>query len=248
MFTTTNNLTVLCISHAIKSGNNSNYGLKVFIFWYSIHFNYLCDLFAFKKTVSFWVTPLPLRVKVVQSIMWSGTVPLTSVYGKSVSTSALQRPSNGSLIRRVNRDAGGSMTPWAPGYGSVTTRKWMFIFPSLAFTSQLTRSSTCMRETLCWIYSRWSEFLWRLRSAAEAAATGSRTNKPRPLDRCRRPALRGKMPPVQRTMSDLRSRSEGMWNIISQMYVSGNVCKTSLWLLGCFCREAGRCLSWSTVR
>ncbi|XP_036933022.1 phospholipid-transporting ATPase IA isoform X2 [Acanthopagrus latus] len=43
----------------------------------------------------------------------------------------------------------------------------------------------------------------------ESAATRSTTNKPRPLDRCRRPALRGEMPPVQRTMSDLRTRAEG---------------------------------------
>ena len=41
--------------------------------------------------------------------MWSGTVPLTSVYGKSVSTPALPRASIASVIRRVNRDAGGSM-------------------------------------------------------------------------------------------------------------------------------------------
>lgn len=43
-----------------------------------------------------------------------------------------------------------------------------------------------------------------------AAASGNAADEPRPLHRRRRPSRCGKMPPVQRTMSDLRTRSEGM--------------------------------------
>ncbi|KAI9541510.1 hypothetical protein NQZ68_029011 [Dissostichus eleginoides] len=61
--------------------------------------------------------------RVAASSSYTGTVPLTSVYGKSVSTPAIPKASIGHIILRVNRDAGGSVNPWDPGHASVTTRK-----------------------------------------------------------------------------------------------------------------------------
>lgn len=90
------------------------------IFFYCIYF-----IVAVKRQLFCPAIPPPAAVSLVRSIMWSGTVPLTSVYGESVSTPAVLRASISFVIRRVNQDAGESVKSWALGHGSVTTGKWM---------------------------------------------------------------------------------------------------------------------------
>lgn len=112
---------------------------------------------------------------------------------------------------------GGSVKPWAPGHVIVSAGKWtlfLFYFKSDKYLSLAAAKHAALQ-------SAWERvFFWMFRrflknnvifAGWEEADTPSRTNKPRPPDRCRRPAQRGEMPPVQRTMSDLRTRSEGMY-------------------------------------
>ena len=49
-------------------------------------------------------------------------------YGKSVST--IPKASIGFIIRRVNRDAGGSMKPCAPGHGPVHHQEMNVVYTS----------------------------------------------------------------------------------------------------------------------
>lgn len=112
-----------------------------------IHFN---DLY-FTTTVMWQllcsVTHPLTALNLVRSILWGGTVPLTSVYGESVSTPAILRACIGFVIRRMNQDAGGSMKSWALGHDSVATRKWMLFIRRLCLSFAVNTQWYCPHES-----------------------------------------------------------------------------------------------------
>lgn len=112
--------------------------MRHFVFFY-VCGKYIFNYLYFTTTVNWQLlcsaTPPPAALNLVRSIMWGGTVPLTSVYGEFVSTPAILRASVGFVIRRMNWDAGGSMKSWALGHGSVANRELMLFIrrPCLSF-------------------------------------------------------------------------------------------------------------------
>lgn len=149
----------------------------------------------------------PAALQMVRSILWSGTVPplVSPVYG------ACGSPRSEGVRQFGNPPCEPGC--WAFDEGSSLWFQW----PPRSESYFVARRFHCASQPAA-VLSAWERLLihscplLRFFDAWEeaTAASGSTTTKPRPLDRCRRPPQRGKMPPVQRTMSDLRSRSEGM--------------------------------------